>query len=72
MLSKIFVCELKRVMRERKISAKRLSELSGMSAGHVFGVLNGDRANVTLETADRLTKPLGVSLVAVLAPKGDL
>ena len=52
---------LKSARRAKEMSVYKLSQISGVSQTHIRDLERGDR-NPSLDTLDRLAKPLGLSL----------
>ncbi len=62
---------LKNARKSKDISVYKLSQLSGVSETHIRDLERGDR-NPSLDTLDRLAKPLGLSLADLLNETGEV
>ena len=62
---------LKNARKSKDISVYKLSQLSCVSETHIRDLERGDR-NPSLDTLDRLAKPLGLSLADLLNETGEV
>lgn len=64
-IKNIIAENMKRLRKEKDLSQKRLSELSGVSIPFVKG-LESARQNPSIETLDKIASALGVEIVTLL------
>lgn len=60
---------VKWLRKERGITHERLSELSGLSEGHLGNIMSNRQANVRVETLCALSVALDVSMAELLGEK---
>lgn len=58
---------IREVMKRRNVGPAWLAEESGVSRGHLYGILNG-KASATCDTLAKLADALQVDAVAFLRP----
>ncbi|WP_448949359.1 helix-turn-helix domain-containing protein [Lautropia mirabilis] len=66
MYNRIFVINLRRALKEQKVSLRRFCQLSGVSPSFLFDVLGG-RSSPTLNTMETIATTLGLPLEVLLS-----
>lgn len=64
--NRIFVINLRRALKEQRLSRRELSELSGVSPSFLFDMLSG-KSNPSLKTMEAVANVLGVPLESLLS-----
>lgn len=62
---------IRRIMKEKKIGNKALSELSGIPLGTLNKIIYGDTSNPTLDSMQAIAKALGCTLDDLVAEDYD-
>lgn len=64
--NRIFVINLRRALKEQRLSRRELSELSGVSPSFLFDMVSG-KSNPSLKTMEAIANVLGVPLESLLS-----